>query len=45
MKKLKYFLLVSLFISWFAYSQKNADDIAGTWYNGEKSSKLRLKMW
>ena len=43
MKKLKYFLLVSLFISWFAYSQKNADDIEGTWYNGEKSSKIKIE--
>ena len=43
MKKLKYLLLVSLFISWFAYSQKNADDIVGTWYNGEKSSKIKIE--
>ena len=42
MKKLKYILLASLFISWFAYSQKNADDIIGTWYNAEKSSKIRI---
>ncbi len=42
MKKFKLILLLSLFVSWFAYSQSNADDIVGTWYNAEKSSKIRI---
>jgi hypothetical protein len=39
MKKFKLLVLLSLFVSWFAYSQSNADDIVGTWYNAQKSSK------
>ncbi len=42
MKKIKLVLIVTLLLSLVAYSQTNSDDIVGTWYNGEKSSKIRI---
>ena len=35
-------LTIGVLISLIAYSQTNSDDIIGTWYNGEKSSKIRI---
>ena len=35
-------ILISLFLSAGAYSQNNADDILGTWYNAEKDAKIKI---
>lgn len=42
MKKLKLLLTFVVLLSLYAYSQTNADDIMGTWYNAEKTSKIRI---
>ncbi len=42
MKSLKYLILMALFLSAGANAQNSDDDIIGTWFNTEKSSKIRI---
>jgi uncharacterized protein (DUF2147 family) len=39
--KVALWILVA-FVSFMAYAQSNSDDILGTWYNAEKTSKIRI---
>ena len=42
MKKITYLFILTFLLSMFVYAQNNDDDIIGTWYNTEKSSKIRI---